>query len=189
MHLHLVHEEGFTLPLKLMGVAANYCVEYDNDRGICREHVPDAHSANANSAVEVIEAIQEAGGGLRQIEALSFHSHGRSGSLAIGINTSNLSSFRSACQQNLRPGATINFVACQVANGDEGLSFMRAAARHMVPDDGGSALAMESSLVTLPVGGTRAPAWGRVVVARKHSDGRVSLFRSRRFGDGMEELD
>lgn len=189
MHLHLIHQEGFTKPLKLMGVAANYCVEYDNQRGICREHVPDANSANANSAAEIIQAIQDAGGGLRRIEALSFHSHGRSGSLAIGVNTSNVSSFRSACQQNLRPGATINFVACQVASGAEGLSFMRAAGRHMVPDDGGSAIAMESSLFTLPVGGTRAPAWGRLVVARKDSNGRVSLFRSRRFGDGMEELD
>ncbi|TVP79876.1 MAG: hypothetical protein EA352_00450 [Gemmatimonadales bacterium] len=176
MHLHIVHEAGFTLPGKSWAISENYCADWALGDGVCRRYFPDTYSVYVDDWREIEGAVRHI---QVTVEAVTFHAHGNSGYL-MGISRSNLIVVGRWIRPLFRDRGIVNFSACNVAQGEAGEAFMEEAARQLLPSGGGSVVAMDSRVFTYPLLGTREPFWGREVAAVKSPDGTVTLERSRR---------
>jgi len=118
-----------------------------------------------------------------RIDDLWFHMHGAPGVIGFEysdppIRTDNVSQLAKVCAAAMAAPARVLIAGCNVGEGPQGETFLRAAGPAMLGFGGGVMLAATSMTFSVPIQGEWLPGWAQVRAAKVSPGGAVVISTS-----------
>jgi hypothetical protein len=152
--------------LRRWGYAVHYCEDYNHVTGTCNRDKPGKMHAGIRSVGDVGPYIRLFKGHGRSIDSIYFHTHGAPGYIHLpdgGITAASVWGLN-PYSGDIDAGATIGFLGCNVAEGQDGTDFLLNAGSSLLMNGGGRVFASDSVTFSVPVIGQRRPIWSSIKV-------------------------